>query len=321
MIAVLLTFATACSSSSDSEELATTSTAKAETAAPAPLVGADGTFVGVDGVASDVTDSSRIVSLTGDITETIYALGYGDRVVAVDITTTYPPEADQLKADGNNVGFGQALNAESVLRYEPTLVIGDESIQPLETIEQLREAGIPVVIMKYHSKLDGVDQKIREIAAILGDDAAGDELATLVTEEIAEAQARAAEMKATPRIIFLYTRGPSLLFVFGEGIPTNAMIRGAGAFDAGAELGEGSFPLTPEALVAAAPDVIVLPESGVEGLGGIDAVLEIPGVADTPAGRNKALLAYDEAFFFNLGPRAGAALNQFVLDLAALVTG
>ena len=97
------------------------------------------------------------------------------------------------------------------------------------------------------------------------------------------------------------------------------MIEGAGAFDAGAEIGEGAIPLTPEALVAAAPDVIVLPESGVEGLGGFDAILEIPGVAETPAGSNGALLAYDEAYFFNLGPRTGLALNEFVEDLYALV--
>jgi iron complex transport system substrate-binding protein len=93
------------------------------------------------------------------------------------------------------------------------------------------------------------------------------------------------------------------------------MIEGAGAIDVGAALGDGAIPLTPEALISAMPDVIVFPESGVEGLGGIDALLEIPGVAATPAGQNRAFLAYDEAYFFNLGPRAGSALDEFVDDL------
>ncbi len=94
------------------------------------------------------------------------------------------------------------------------------------------------------------------------------------------------------------------------------MIEGAGAIDAGAAAGlVGPASLTPEALVAAAPDVIVLSAGGLESLGGIDALLEIPGIAETPAGRDRAFLAYEEAYFFNLGPRAGQALDELVRDL------
>ena len=284
-----------------------------ETTTSAPLD--SGVFVGADGVATTVGDTSRIVSLTGDITEIIFALGLGESVVAVDITTTYPPEAEKLKSSGNNVGFGQALAAESVLRYEPTLVLGDESIAPTETIEQLRNAGVPVIILKYQTTLEGVEEKINDVAAILGVPQNGEELAGNVMAQVSAAQERAAEADQQPRVAYLYTRGPSVLLLFGKGIPTQAMIEGAGAIDVGAELGDGAIPLTPEALISAMPDVIVLPESGVEGLGGIDALLEIPGVAETPAGQNRAFLAYDEAYFFNLGPRVGSALDEFVNDL------
>lgn len=103
---------------------------------------------------------------------------------------------------------------------------------------------------------------------------------------------------------------------------TQAMIEGAGAIDAGVESGVfGPAPLTPEALVAAAPEVIVLPEAGLEALGGLDAFLALPGVADTPAAQNDAFLAYDEAYFFNLGPRAGQALDEFVRDLYPDIAG
>jgi len=136
-----------------------------------------------------------------------------------------------------------------------------------------------------------------------------------VMAQVAAAQERAAGADAQPRVAYLYTRGPAVLLLFGKGIPTQAMIEGAGAIDVGAALGDGAIPLTPEALISAMPDVIVLPESGVEGLGGIDALLEIPGIAETPAGKNRAFLAYDEAYFFNLGPRVGNALDEFVDDL------
>jgi iron complex transport system substrate-binding protein len=295
--------AAACTSTSGSAETTTS---------PPPE---DGVFVGADGVATTVGDTSRIVSLTGDITEIIFELGLGENVVAVDITTTFPPEAEELKSSGNNVGFGQALAAESVLRYEPTLVLGDESIAPTETIEQLRDAGVPVIILEYQTTLPGVEEKISQVAAILGVPEAGEELARRVMLQVAAAQERAAQADSQPRVAYLYTRGPSVLLLFGQGIPTQAMIEGAGAIDVGAALGDGAIPLTPEALISAMPDVIVFPESGVEGLGGIEALLEIPGVAETPAGQNRAFLAYDEAYFFNLGPRAGIALDEFVDDL------
>lgn len=282
---------------------------------------AEGEFIGADGVSTIIVDTSRIVSLTGDITEVIFELGLGDRVVAVDITTTYPPEANDIKRAGGNVGFAQALAAEAVLKFEPTLVIGDESVQPSETIEQLRSAGISVVILKYHTTLTGVTTKIRQIAQILDVEEAGEALATRVASEIAAAQARAALASEQPRIAYLYTRGPTVILLFGRGIPTQAMLEGAGGIDVGAELGEGAFPVTPEALIVGAPDVIVVPQSGIDAIGGFDALLEIPGVADTPAGRNRRFLAYDEAYFFNLGPRAGVALAEFVDDLYPDLSG
>jgi len=305
----------ACTSASAPTESTTTMENETVSDPTTTVALADGVFIGADGVETTVTDTSRIVSLTGDITEIIYELGLGDNVVAVDITTTYPPEANELKASGGNVGFGQSLTAESVLRYEPTLVLGDESIQPTETVEQLRNAGVPVVILKYQTTLEGAVEKITQVAGILDADEAGAALAADVSSQIDEAQSRAMLSAERPRVAYLYTRGPTVLLLFGTGIPTQAMIEGAGAIDVGAAVGEGAVPLTPEALIAAAPDVIVLPESGVEGLGGFDAILEIPGVAETPAGRDGAFLAYDEAYFFNLGPRVGMALGEFVDDL------
>ena len=317
-VVVLAAACTSANTAAEQPEPASPATVPETTSVPETMTSApleDGVFVGAAGVATTVTDTSRIVSLTGDITEIIYELGLGDSVVAVDITTTYPPEANELKRSGGNVGFGQALAAESVLRYEPTLVLGDESIQPTETIEQLRNAGVPVIIMKYQATLPGVEEKITEVAGILGVPDAGEELAQRVMSQIDDAQSRAMESADRPRVAYLYTRGPSVLLLFGTDMPTQAMIEGAGAIDVGAAVGEGAIPLTPEALIAAAPDVIVFPESGVEGLGGFDALLEIPGIAETPAGQNRAFLAYDEAYFFNLGPRVGLALNEFVDDL------
>jgi iron complex transport system substrate-binding protein len=201
-------------------------------------------------------------------------------------------------------------------------VIGDEMTAPTEAIDQLRAAGIPVVILPTQTTLEGVSTKIRQIAEILSAEEAGEELVQRVEAEIAAALTLAESVEGGLRVAYVYVRGPQLLLLFGRGMATNAMITGAGAVDAGAESGVmGVAPLTPEALVAATPDVIVLPEAGLQALGGVEAFAALPGVADTPAGRNGALLAYDEAFFFNLGPRAGQALEVFVRDLYPELAG
>ncbi len=270
------------------------------------------TFTGADGVEVEITDTSRIVSLNGDITEILFELGMGDSVVAIDVTTTYPEAAAALPV----VGFGQMLAAEGVLAFSPTLVIGDEQVGPPETIQQLRDTGLPVVILETQTTLEGVADKIGQLAQIVGAEDGGATLASRVEGEIAAARALAADVENPPTVAYIYARGPQTIFLFGAGMPTQAMIEGAGAIDAGAANGVfGPAPLTPEALVAAAPEVIVLPAAGFAALGGAEALLAIPGVAETPAGRSGTFLVYDEAYFFNLGPRAGQALEEFIRDL------
>lgn len=293
-----------------------TTTTLTETTTTSTTPADERTFTGADDVETTITDLSRIVSLNGDLTEILFELGLGDNVVAVDVTTTHPPEAAALNEQGSTVGFAQQLTAEAVLRFEPTLVIGDTQVAPPEAIEQLRAAGVPVVILETQTTLEGVGTKIRQVAEIVGSEAAGEELADRVMGEIDEAVALALGADSEPRVAYIYLRGPQVIFLFGAGMPTQAMIEAAGAIDAGAASGVfGPAPLTPEALIEAAPEVIVLPEAGLEALGGIEAFLEIPGVSDTPAAVDEEFLVYDEAYFFNLGPRTGQALKEFVLDL------
>jgi iron complex transport system substrate-binding protein len=324
IVVVLAIVAAACGGGESVDTTTTdapTTTTVAETtttvaAEPTTTALAGRTFTGADGVETEITDVSRIVSLNGDITEIIFELGLGESVVGVDVTTTYPEEAAALNDSGQTVGFAQQLAPEAVLRFEPTLVIGDTQVAPSEAVEQLRAAGVPVVIIETQTALGGVETKILEIAEILATPDEGEALAERVNGEIETAQARVANDESDPVVAFVYARGPQVVFLFGAGMPTQAMIEGAGAIDAGVASGvAGPAPLTPEALVAAAPQVIVLPEAGLGALGGIEALMEIPGIAETPAGQSGDFLTYDEAFFFNLGPRAGQALDQFISDL------
>jgi len=262
--------------------------------------------------AVEVTDVSRVVVLNGDLTEVVYALGMGERVVGVDRSATYPPEAI-AKA---SIGYQRDLSAEGIVSLEPTLIIGNEGAGPPPVIAQIRTLGIPVVILPSTTSLDGVTTKIQLVADALGVPERGRILAEETQAKIDEAIALAAGAKQQPKVAFLYLRGAQVQMLAGVGSRADAMIVAAGGLDAGTEAGvTDSMPITPESMVTADPDVILTTSSGLESVGGVDGVLGIPGIAQTTAGANRAVLGLDAQYFLGFGPRTGDALLDLVQAL------
>ena len=142
--------------------------------------------------ATDFREGLRIVSLFGDLTEIIYELGAGHLVVGRDASSIYPPEAELLP----NLGFTQALSAEGVLALEPTLVIGNQTAGPSDVLEQIRDAGVEVVIIDSPSTFDAMGLKIRAVGVALG------------IEERAEAFAAAAEVRLDAVLADVAARNP-----------------------------------------------------------------------------------------------------------------
>ncbi len=309
----LVLLVTACGSNTSDDVTSVTSmatppsTAETTTTAPTATV-----FVGVDGVESEITDTSRIVTLSGDLTEAVFALGFGSSVVATDVTTVYPPEAVGLPI----VGVGRFLTAEGVLAEDPTLVIGDTQTSPLETIEQIRSAGVPVVILDVPTTFEGLYEKIEQIGAVLGVADEATTLASDVRSAIEDTLATSPEYDPEPRIAFVYSRGPDVMLLFGSEMTTQPVIEAVGGIDVGAASGVvGTVSVTPEALVAASPDVIIITSEGLAALGGIDGILAIPGFAETPAGRDRRILDYPEGDILTFGLRIADTIQQLVLDL------
>jgi iron complex transport system substrate-binding protein len=289
-----------CTGSTDGERTTTSSVLAADQ------------FESSDGVVTDVSDTSRLVVLNGDLTEIVFALGVGDSVVGVDLTTTYPEQAAQLPS----VGLGRSLNAEKVIGLSPTLVIADTQIGPPGAIDQIRAAGIPVAILRQESTLAGVPRKIDTVASILGMEAQGDDLVTTVQAGIDEAIAVAQKASGSPQVGYLYVRGPETLLMFGTGMPTHFLIEAAGGIDIFGENGVlFAENLSAETLVTSAPEVLITSSEGFDLIGGMDGFLALPGVSDTPAGQTRSIILYDEAKFLGMGPRVGEALMQLILDL------
>ncbi|MEX1208064.1 MAG: ABC transporter substrate-binding protein [Acidimicrobiia bacterium] len=281
------------------------------TAIPTP--GLPVAIVGADGATSNITDVSRIVTLSGEFSEIVWELGLGDNLVGVDLSSVYPREEMRLKP---KIGVEFRILAEPVLVLEPSVVIGDIDASPPEVIEQVRSAGVPVVILPRFAGIDAPAAKIRAVAEVLGVGAAGEALATRVQGEIDAALALVSPTGERPRVAVVYVATEDTILMLGSNTVFDGILEALGVDDVGPAAGvDGFVPLTAEAMVAAAPEVIITAERGFNGLGGLDGFLTLPGIAQTPAGQNRRVLVYEDLYLLGLGPRTGTLFAELVRDL------
>jgi iron complex transport system substrate-binding protein len=240
----------------------------------------------------------RIVTLNGAMTEVVAALGLGDRIVGVDVTSTYPPAMTGVP----KVGHDRTVRAEGVLSLQPDLVIGDDTQLDATVRGQLARAGVHVVLLRNDFSVEGTKRIIRQLADTLG----ATQKADSVIASIDAAMQAVQPLPDTPSVLFIYARGAGALMAAGRGTPMERMIQLAGGRNAVTGF-EQFKPLTPEALIAADPDAVLLFDSGMEALQGVEGLMQVPGMAATKAGRAGAFIAMDGGFLSNFGPRVGEA--------------
>ena len=271
-------------------------------AAPAGAV----SVIGADGERVEIADSARIVAVGGSLTEIVYALGVQDRLVAVDTTSRYPEATTALP----KVGYLRQLAAEPILALAPGLVLAEADAGPPTVLGQLREAGVPVLLVPGENSPDGVYAKIETVAAALDLNPAGAALIADLRVAFATIRAAVARVKERPRVLFLLSvGGGGAPMAAGADTSAASIIALAGGINAVADY-KGYKPITPEATVGAAPDVILLTERSLGLLGGEDAVLRIPEIALTPAAEQRRLVAMDGLLLLGFGPRTAAAVGE-----------
>lgn len=236
--------------------------------------------VDAHGKSVRIADSSRIVTVGGAVTEIAFALGAGSRVVGVDTSSIYPEAATKLP----KVGYQRQLSSEGVLALRPTLVLASADAGPPPAIEQLRSSGVAVLVVTADHNLDGARARMRSVAQALRLEEQGRRLLESLEREVVEGRARTSASPDKPKVLFIYARGQGTVNVSGRGTAADEMMSLAGGTNAVTEF-EGYRPLTADAAVGAAPDVILVPEKGLESLGGMDAVLRLPGLSLTAPGR------------------------------------
>jgi iron complex transport system substrate-binding protein len=245
----------------------------------------------------------RVVSVGGSLTEIVYALGQEGRLVAVDSTSSYPPAAGDLP----DVGYMRQLAAEPILALAPDLLLLVEDAGPPATIDQLRAAGVRIETVPDEPSLAGVREKVTRVADALGVPREGGKLLAEIEAAQQAVAERLAEIGERPRVLFLLSVGSGAPLASGLETSAAGIVELAGGANA-LEGFTGYKPLSPEAAVAAQPDVVLVTESTLERLGGAAAVLARPELAATPAAAASRIVAMDALLLLGFGPRTPQAV-------------
>lgn len=275
------------------------------------------------GTEVEVADVSRILPLDiyGTLSRIVYELGLGDNVIGRDVSSSFPEIADRplVTTDGHQ------LNAEAILALNPSVIITDTSLGPWDVVLQLRDAGVPVVVVDSHRSPENVEALTEAVGAALGLPDQGRELGARTRAQITEAEESIATI--TPdsetrqlRTVFLYARGSAgVYYMFGEDSGADALITAAGGYDVSSDVGwKGAKPANDEGLIAAQPDVIIMMNKGLESVGGVDGLLEkFPAMEQTPAGANRRVISMNDDLLLSFGTRTPAVLNALAVALYA----
>lgn len=253
----------------------------------------------------------RIVSLSGAITETLYTLGYGGKIVGVDVTSTYPAEANALP----KLGHVRQLNAEGILGLKPDLIIAEVAENNRPSLQQLGQSGVEILWLEKPNSLDAPLQMATTLVEKLGDPAEKlPALSQKIAQEKQALQTLITNKTNTPKVLFIYARGKGNLMVAGRNTPAEAMISAAGGQNAVTEFADFQA-LSAEGLIKAQPDIILMFDSGLQSLNGVDELLKIPGVSQTPAGKNRRVITMDGHYLLGFGPRATQAAVELAKQL------
>lgn len=262
---------------------------------------------GADGVTVDVSNPKRVVALNATTVEMIYRLGKQGTIIGTDVTGTYP--ANKIPS----VGHWAQLPAEGIIALKPDLVIGTADNFAAgkngTVVQQLRAAGVKVLVLPATDMggLDGVKTRLNMLGQVYGVPNAAASLTRSFDTTMKSVQAN--KPKNAPKVIFLYAHSPTDASIYGTDGGANELITLAGGRNIAPF--KDTKALTAEALVAMNPDAIVMLQRGLDGVGGLDGLLKMPGVAQTNAGKNKRVYVVDNSIRW-IGPR----LPEFALKLA-----
>jgi iron complex transport system substrate-binding protein len=249
----------------------------------------------------------RIVALANGAAELISAMGYRENLVGRDIASSTAELSDVPL-----VTSGHQVIPETIIALQPSLVIIDDATGPSNAITKLETAGIRVVSISQSWNLAELVIKIDQIGVALGTPQSATRLKNLLSESVTGNLVGASPTDKRLKVVFLYLRGTSSIYlVGGQGSGADYLINATGAIDVGAQQLDKPFtPLTAETMALLNPDLILVMIGGLESVGGVSGLVDLPGIAQTTAGKNRQVVAVDDSLLLSFGPRTPSLIGE-----------
>jgi len=249
----------------------------------------------------------RIVCVSKQLTEFMFAVGAGDKLVGVDLSSTYPPEAQKLVT----VGYHRMLSSEGIISLNPTLVIHNGGIAPESVITQLEKVGIPMKKYMDTPNVDSCKALMMQIAREYNNEAKGIEMCKKLDTDMNTAKEKLKQYTDRPKVLIIhYGRANNNYFVMGTRGTANDMITWAGGVNAADT--SGFRNLSAEVIMRSQPDVILATDFGFDRTGGAEQFVELPGINLTPAAKNHRIYRIEEHDLVYLGPRTGENVLKYM---------
>ncbi len=259
------------------------------------------------GASAQAAEAQRIISIGGDVTEIIYALGVSDRVVAVDSSSQFPPEALR---DKKSVGYMRTLAPEGVLSVGADLIVASDRAGPADIVQVLKTAGRYVEVPEGNSP-EGVMQKIKAVAKAVGKVEEGDALARSVEDDFAALRRDRKAVTKPLRALFILNVVNGRATVGGSGTSADAILKLAAIDNAAASI-TGFKPVGDEALIEMRPDIVVTMKR-VAGAGHDAAqIWSLAGLQKTPAAADRRMVEMDGQYLLGFGPRVASAARDLM---------
>tara|TARA_B100001079_G_scaffold239426_1_gene223657 strand:- start:607 stop:1476 length:870 start_codon:yes stop_codon:yes gene_type:complete len=263
---------------------------------------------------NETKNSDRITVAGGSVTEILYFLGSEDKIIAVDVTSNYPEEAQNFPS----IGYVRNLSAEGILSLKPSIIIGEDDMGPPSVIDQIKRTGIDIYVIQENHTSEGIIDKIKCIGNILGKK----EKTSKLIEDVINPLKNELDIKSNNpnldnvKVMFILSMDSGTPVVSGKKTSADGFINMTGASNAFKDF-EGWKPVGTESIIDAAPDFILISNRGAHSYSDLDKISEHPSIKYTPAALNGNIIALDGMEMLGFGPRTISS----ALKLSDIFTG
>lgn len=257
-------------------------------------------------------NNERIVCLAKQYNEIIFALKAEQNLVAVDLSSTYPPAIKDLPT----VGYHRALSTEGILSTKPTMIIHDNNVGPEQVMQQMEQLKIPMKVFEAKGNdIPTTKALISEMGEYFKKKKEADSLNAKIDREMKLATENLSKYPSRPKVVIIhYGRASNIYLTMTNSSNAGKMIEWAGG-EMAIKGERGMMQMSTEVIAKSNPDVILLTDFGYDRLNGLQEIKDLPGVAATKAALNNRIYRVEEHDMVYFGPRTG----QVVMKLQELI--